>query len=490
MNEQSKTLITNGKSYVWLAPAVVLLFFANGRWIVPAAAWLAPIFLIRFLRTQRAVKGLLIGLLLNTVVVIATWQGMIPVPVPFYYIVTGGIGVATFLPYLIDRLVSAKLKGFGTTLVFPAAFAGFEYINALSNPFGTWGSLAYTQFYHLPLIQMASITGIWGPAFAVTWLAAVVNWSWEADFEWRRIRLGLGIYAGVVVSCLILGGARTSIFPPESTTVRVASVSSSIERLARDEAMDPTLLREKTVEDQARLLDFSRRAARQGARIVFWQESAAPVFEADEPAFLERGSQLARSEGIYLLMSLSVHPPDFPNRLRENKTVAFDPEGERVFEYLKSRPVPGEKVVRGDGRIPVVNTPFGRIASVICFDMDFPGFIRRAGDDIDLMLVPAHDWMEIDPIHTHMAAFRAVENGFSMIRTTAEGLSLAVDYQGRPLKSMDYFTTKEPIMMADVPTQGVATLYSIIGDLFAWLCLAGTLIGIVASRISTPSGKE
>lgn len=90
-----------------------------------------------------------------------------------------------------------------------------------------------------------------------------------------------------------------------------------------------------------------------------------------------------------------------------------------------------------------------------------------------LMLVPADDWEAIVPLHTHMAVFPAIENGFSMIRSTYEGLSIAVDYQGRELAALDDFTTEEVVMIADVPTEGVTTIYSRIGDLFAWLCVVG-----------------
>lgn len=37
---------------------------------------------------------------------------------------------------------------------------------------------------------------------------------------------------------------------------------------------------------------------------------------------------------------------------------------------------------------------------------------------VDLMINPSADWKEIDPLHTDMIMFRAVENGFSMVRVT------------------------------------------------------------------------
>jgi len=70
---------------------------------------------------------------------------------------------------------------------------------------------------------------------------------------------------------------------------------------------------------------------------------------------------------------------------------------------------------------------------------------------------------------------RAIENGFSMVRPTYNGYSYAIDYNGNLLASMDSDETETGIMYAEVPTQGVNTLYSTIGDLLGWICVAGLL---------------
>ena len=106
--------------------------------------------------------------------------------------------------------------------------------------------------------------------------------------------------------------------------------------------------------------------------------------------------------------------------------------------------------------------------------MDFTSLIHQAGrKKADIMLVPAWDWKAIDPLHTIMATFRAIENGFSLVRQTGEGLSIAVNPIGKTLSSMDYFTAKNQEMTVQVPTKRIFTVYSCIGDLFAWLCIAG-----------------
>jgi len=474
--QQSRTTKSDRWSYLWLAIGAILLLLANGRWIIPLAAWLAGVFIIHFLRMQKPARGLILGLLTSIVVTIVAWQGLIPVPGVFYYLVAAGIGTTFVLPYLADRLIAPRLNGFASTLVFPLAWTTVEYVNSLANPYGTWGALAYTQYGNLPLVQIVSVTGVWGLAFLMAWFASVVNWAWEQEFVWSRIRRGIGLYAGILALVLLFGGARLALFAPRSDTVRLAAITAAYD-ISKEEALaagDWESLRPAFATVQDGLLERSQQAAQAGARIIAWHEGGALMLKEDEAAFIERGRELARQKQVYLGMAVGVLPDGFPNQPGENKLVLIDPSGDIVWEYFKSLPVPGEPSIAGDGLILTQETPYGRIAAAICFDADFPGLIHQAGKaGSDLMLVPSSDWEDIDPLHTQMASFRAIENGFSLVRITGGGLSAAFDYQGRVLAAVDYFTSGEQVMIAHVPVQGVRTIYSVVGDLFAWLCVAG-----------------
>jgi apolipoprotein N-acyltransferase len=61
---------------------------------------------------------------------------------------------------------------------------------------------------------------------------------------------------------------------------------------------------------------------------------------------------------------------------------------------------------------------------------------------------------------------------------------MAVDYEGQVLAASDYFSTDPQVMVASVPVHGVRTIYATIGDLFAWLSVAGlvVLIGVALAR--------
>ena len=68
---------------------------------------------------------------------------------------------------------------------------------------------------------------------------------------------------------------------------------------------------------------------------------------------------------------------------------------------------------------------------------------------------PAEDWRAIDPRHTQMASFRAIEQGFNLARQTNQGWSAAYDYEGHQLAHMDQYQAQELTLVAQVPTRGV-----------------------------------
>jgi apolipoprotein N-acyltransferase len=128
----------------------------------------------------------------------------------------------------------------------------------------------------------------------------------------------------------------------------------------------------------------------------------------------------------------------------------------------------------------VIATSDARIAGAICFEADFPEFIRQAAkQSADLIVLPVNEWKEVKDIHFQMHAFRAIETGAPLVRAAASGLSAAFDTRGRVLAVADYFSPGDRTLNAQVPIGHVPTLYAKTGDLFGWLCVAG-LVGTLA----------
>ena len=487
---------SDARSWLWLAVAAGLLLFANGANNISLAAWLAPLFLLRFVRRQHVWLGALTAYLLLIATFMFQFRGMVPIPGIGYYIFLVSYGIPLVLPYLVDRLLSPRLEGLLGTLVFPATFVVTEYLVSLG-PYGTWGSVAYTQFGNLALLQLVSVTGLWGITFLVAWLASTANWMWEGDWDSKRAMAGIRTYAAVLLSVVLLGGARLALFPPSAQTVRVASISR---RRVQPETSDVTwrhlLANQATPAEleevraganavDSDLLARAEREAQAGAKIVFWGEANAPVLKEDEPTLIGRGRELAAKYQMYLGMALATWSRGQHQPL-ENKLVLIKPDGQVAWEYFKAHPVPGGEAaisITKDGKLRSLDTPYGRMSSVICFDADFPQLLAQAGAlGADVVLDPSNDWRAIDPWHTQMASFRAIEQGFNLVRHTSQGLAAAYDYQGHRLAAMDHYQATDQTLVAQVPTKGVRTIYSRLGDWFAWLCMVGLVGMIIASR--------
>lgn len=109
---------------------------------------------------------------------------------------------------------------------------------------------------------------------------------------------------------------------------------------------------------------------------------------------------------------------------------------------------------------------------MICFDAGFQALSRQAAArGVDILAVPANDWREITPLHGEMVRMRAIENGFSVVRATSNGLSLLTDPLGRVLARVSSFATPGATATADVPVRQVRTLCGDVGDQLGGLAM-------------------
>jgi apolipoprotein N-acyltransferase len=486
---------------VSLGLAALLLPFSNGVTPLPLAAWLAPVFLLRFTRTRRARVGLPIAFALLAGAALIEFRGMMPGPGLAPRLIGAVFALPAVIPYLIDRWIAPRLPVVTGTLVFPCAWVAMEYAMSLT-PGATWGAVGYTQYGDLPLLQMISVTGPWGLSFLIAWLAPVTCAAWEHGTGSPAVRAAATWFGCVLAAVVLLGELRLALAPPLGPTVRVASFSrplagtdSTRHALARLMRHQETAadLREIATRERAQAESLLARAvveARAGARIVFWGEGNARVFREDEPELIARGRALARASQIYLGMALSTwdrarRPP------RENKLVLIDPDGQVAWQYLKTHPVIGaeSRTIAGDGRLRALDSPFGRLTTAICYDADFPALLGQAGRlGADILVDPADDWEAIDPLHTRMASFRAIEQGVNLVRQTSNGRSAAYDYEGHVLAEADDFRARDRTLVAQVPIHGARTVYARIGDLFAWAAIALLAwLAIRAARVLAPS---
>ena len=385
-------------------------------------------------------------------------------PVPAIVVMMFGWAALFAAAVLFAQAVWQRLSPAAVLLAFPAAWTAIEYGVSLVSPHGSWGALGYSQASFPPAIQIASLLGLYAITFTLCLFANAL--ALIAVGAWRLALLGLAAVALV----LVFGGWHLG--HAQGDRVRVAMLADWDARKIAVKKLDFAA----TNAMAGQYARAARQAVEQGARFIVLPEGGLVA----DPAWRDRAlaplAQLARENKVTIVAGVvSVKP-------WRNTAVSFLPDGsQRIYDKRHLLPPVEDKFKPGPGPGFLSHEQ----AVAICKDLDFPGTLRsdaRNAEDksgLRLMAVPANDFDKDGWIHARMAVMRGVENGFAVVRSAFLGLETVSDAQGRVLARA---STVQPGMVrlsADVPLGPGPTLYTRIGDVFAWACVALAL-GLVA----------
>jgi apolipoprotein N-acyltransferase len=485
-------------AWLWLLIGFLLLPFTAWQNVIPLAAWLAPVFLLRFERTSRRQRLVapLIAVAYAGAILIDWRNGPGDTLSAAIGISTSLLrGILYMLPYLADQQIGSRLGPWGRMMVFPLAFASVDWVKSFSRALTTAGSPAPSQYPIMPLVQIISITGIWGLTFLIAWFASTVNAWWEGSFRWQAVSGKLAAFVGVFAAVLIYGGLRLSLTQgqlsaPTAQVVKAATVTNEaifeplgamdLGTFYQSSDAERAAIRPKLEAANDVLFDRIESAFQAGAQLVVTQETGGLVLEEDKSQVLDRASTLARQYHAYLEITLWVFGRTQSLPYIHNQSSLIGPAGQIEWTYDKTHPVFGSEgfiVFSGPGTLPILDTPYGRMSTAICNDLNFPVLLRQVGrNHVDILIAPFNDEPAIDSQGPAEAAYRTIENGVSSVRAAGRGLSLMIDQEGRVLASQDYFTTSSHVMVTDLPVHSTRTIYSRVGDLFAYLCVAGLIL--------------
>jgi apolipoprotein N-acyltransferase len=480
-------------SVVWFIAGFGIFMFSRASNFIPfigAAIIIAPIFIVRFMRTQSAKKGIFLtllgfGLSLN----IAMWGlfelGDQIITIIFSLVRNSILAILFSIPYVADRLIYPKLKGYRilSTLSFPIAVTAILFLISLEGPFdGDMVSAVY-GYGNVIFKQIASIAGLWGFVFIFSWFASVVNYAWENGFKFGQIKTATAPFCFGLIAIILFGTVKTSsLINPEIGTVKIAAIVLLPEE---GKEINPEALLSKIPspyeETMSKIEALTEKAASNGAKIIAFQEIALKIYEKNETTLVERSKSIAKKFAVYFSLGYGV----CPNKGKGwNKTILISNQGELKVDYRKRYLLGvgdlfGETVIykKGPEVIQSADTPYGKIGVSICRDMSFPAYARQAGEqNVDIMLNPSYD---VPKSNKPLYALRAIENGFSMVRPVYNGFSYAEDPNGKMLAEMDSDNTDDGIMYANVPAKGVNTIYTALGDMIGWLCVLSLAVLVV-----------
>jgi len=398
------------------------------------------------------------------------------------------------LPLLFFALFFASARGsrvrqdrVGYRWLPISAAASWVVVEFVRIPFiATWGYFGYALYRQWWLLQPVRAFGIFG----LDLLIALVNYAlalgimaaldhrrrFEAPVrvEWRQALAWCAAAFGAIAvwTCASLTWPRG-----DGSTVRVAVLQPGVRPFELGKANEQ---RDRQMFE--RLSAQTRIAAAQAAQVVVWPESALSA----EPALAHRAElgELARETGAYLVIGYGIVEPAG----QRNEAVTVTPNGELVGRYGKNHPVSflgGSSIWRGV--YPTVDTPFGKMATLICYDMDFTDTPRElALRGAKLVAVPSADWRAIASKHYTFAVFRALETGAAFAKSEFSRDSAIIDPYGRIVASMVTPDRGQGVLVGDVVLRSGIPLVARWGDWVAWLCVLAVVVrelGRVAPRI-------
>ncbi len=477
------TLKVNGtiKRYGWwlLPLGAVLIFLTHMRYGIGFFAWFAYVPFLLFLRTK---NGFLPRLALYGTS-FAAWSvaifKIITPPLEFYFSFGFAIIIATlhFAGFIAWDLLKERRFGF---LVFPAAMVIMEYIQYTHTPFASWGAAAYTQIDSMIILQSVSLFGMAGLGFLI-YLMNILITDWISGTRPVKLTAATAVILLIVIG---FGHLRPGLGEGSSREmVRVAAIGT--DSRVGGFPMPPDGERQSVRE---KLYERTKKVAESGARLVVWTEASCGILKDEEGEFTGRVRALGKELAMDIVAAYVV--PVAGEKKYENKYIWVRPDGSVHHAYFKHEPVAGEPAVTGSEPPVAVDAGYAVLGGAICYDYDYPYLARgNATLGVDIAALPSSDWRGIDPIHTGMAALRAIESGHSIVRSTRFGLSAVIDPYGRVMGKMSHFDKNDKILLAHAPTRGVWTLYSVIGDSFIVLCVL-LIIGaaVIRKKIAVISG--
>ena len=276
--------------------------------------------------------------------------------------------------------------GFG--LFAAATWVAFEMLQARLLGGYPWNFLGVSQFENFALIQIASLTGVYGVSFLVVWasvslLFAVLQirhspsnpWSWMADVALPLLALGLVCGSGVI---------RAANVPSPENKLTVALVQPSIPQ--------QLIWQEGTGDERlAKILKLSRLALATKPDLLLWPEACASISAERWPEVFG----MVRSSGVPLLFGTDdVERAEGSDEVRFYNSAAFlMPDDIQLRSYRKRRLVMFGEYIPFEKTLPFMKflSPIGgsftagmepvqftlqkggyTIAPLICFEDSFP----------------------------------------------------------------------------------------------------------------------
>jgi apolipoprotein N-acyltransferase len=527
--------------YLAAIGAGLLLMAAFPKIGIAGFAWIVPGLLLAIAQGKSRGDAFRIGYVAGLTHFLSSLYWLLLIPVAGFPVLgwVALAGVLALYPAVWVWLMAGKI-GEGDwarrtrwSLAGAAVWVALEMVRARLLGGFPWDFLGVSQYRMVPLIQTASVTGVYGISFLVVWFSLSLFSAARAmfgdparRFVWQAEMI---LPLTAVVGLFIFGCVRAGQGTSPGTTLRVTLVQPSIPQTliwdpAQDEQRFQQLLQltEKALAEgknkasEGRVIRVLNPSNQNGGQnvtdgahpsgktdLLIWPESAVPELDEDTAHAIVR---LAESNRVWIIFSGEdvTFQPDATNYF--NSAFLVTPDGQLADVYHKRKLVIFGEYIPLVQWLPFIKylTPItGSFASgdkpvafrlgglhvnaapLICFEDTFPGVTRAsAKTNVDFLVNLTNDGWFGDSAaqwqHMATAVFRAVENNLPLIRCSNNGITCWIDAGGRVRKIFRDRTGSvygAGAMTVDVPMsltgdQRAPTFYNLHGDWFGWACVA------------------
>ena len=415
---------------------------------------------------------------------------------------------AALFPLLLGVISRGRIGGrypFLQVVVMAALWCVREWAQTLNWTGVPWGRLALGQA-SMPLMLQ---TARWFGPYVVTFVIVLVN-GCLAYALLHADRRRLCALVGVIVFSLqlTLGGLILLGDASRSTgnKICVAAIQGNIST-ADKWAVSAT-------ESFLIYYDLTLQAAKEGADVIVWPETAVPANLAEYGNGMASLSALAKEYDVTLLLGAFATTSEGNDY---NVILWMDEQGvlQETF-YAKRRPVPfGEYVPLRDffavvcppllqiteftadvdpgDEAVVFDTDKGQLAPLICFDSIYESLARdSAARGAEVLFISTNDSWFFDSAAVHMhnaqAKLRAIETGRYVVRAANTGISSVITPTGEEITRLG--ALEKGILLSEVELRTDTTLYVRVGNLFVYLCMGGVALLLCERGVSTVGRRK
>jgi apolipoprotein N-acyltransferase len=524
--------------YTWAALGGLSLAASFPKLGIAGLAWVAPGWILFSAWGKKGAEVFRIGFVGGFAYALAAFYWLLLIPFPAGAI-AGWLALSAYLAvytafwvwlcwrmfpagplpeFLAAPLLWRVLWAFGCAVIW----VGLEMVLARLFTGFPWNLLGVSQYRILPVIQIASITGVYGVSFLVVWFSvALAAAGLNLVFRPTQSRAWLGdliLPLLVLLGVIGFGSSELSRARPPERTLTAALIQPSI----------PQTLVWDTNQNAMRftqLVELSERAlsSATNAQLVVWPEAAVPNMLRYDWETYRAVTNLAITHHVWMILGSDDAAPRPGTDEREydyfNSSFLVTPHGEIAGVYRKRALVIFGEYIPLQRWLPFMKylTPVGgsftagrepvpftipelqvRISVLICFEDIFPHLDREyVREDTDFLLnLTNNGWFGESAAqwqHAANAVFRTVENRIPLVRCANNGLTCWVDAYGGMHDV--YFGSSTDIYRAgyksvDVPVldpgqKRAFTFYNQHGDLLGWGCVA--LTGVLLAGTVAPA---